>query len=97
MIKINSNTMDCCSVELHTKHRVSAHYSINKHEDVKIPTLNVVAGMRDGRTLSIFFNRESGLFVADIIAKHNKGGNEFVRVNLNTIKTPTETQCEEAE
>lgn len=43
--------------------------------------------MRDGRTLSFFVNRKSGLLVGNVIDKDEKGGYEFLRRNLNTIPT----------
>jgi len=42
--------------------------------------------MNDGRTLSLFVNINSGLFVADAIDKDEKYGNEFVRMNFYNIR-----------
>lgn len=49
--------------------------------------------LKRGRRLEIFVNTESELIVCDIIAKHGKGGNEFIRKNFSMIKTPTEKEC----
>ena len=41
--------------------------------------------LKDGNTLSIFFNKDSNLLVVDKIRKDFKGGNEFIRVNVDAI------------
>jgi hypothetical protein len=43
--------------------------------------------LHDGRTLSIFLNKDKdgGLFVVDLIDKNGKFGNEFIRMNLENV------------
>jgi hypothetical protein len=36
----------------------------------------------DGTTLQLFYNDTTRLFVADVVAKNGKHGNEFVRVTV---------------
>lgn len=40
---------------------------------------------KQGNYLDVFYNKKNDLFVADVIDKNFKGGNEFVRANLNNI------------
>lgn len=95
MLKTLVNEKQHTSVQLHVGHDVTASYQIPKLNDITTPILNVGLKMRDGRRLAIFFNRESGLLVVDVIAKHGKGGNEIVRRHLGAVKTPSEKECEE--
>lgn len=41
--------------------------------------------LKDGNFLDIFFNKDRNLLVVDKIRKDFKGGNEFVRVNVDAI------------
>lgn len=41
--------------------------------------------MKDGRTLQIFVNKDSGIIVADAIDEDEKYGNEFIRINFYKI------------
>jgi len=41
--------------------------------------------MKDGRTVSLFVNRENNLLVGDVIDKNEKGGYEFLRRTLETV------------
>ena len=38
---------------------------------------------KSGNTLQVFFNKDSGLLVVDLIDKNDKGGNELIRKVLN--------------
>lgn len=38
---------------------------------------------KQGNTLSIFYNPENDLFVVDLVAANETGGNEFVRKTLD--------------
>ena len=50
--------------------------------------------LRDGNTLSIFFNPENNLLVVDKVRKDETGGNEFVRVDVDKIKLPTKKEMD---
>ena len=39
-----------------------------------------------GNTLQLFYNNETGLVVADLIAANEQGGNEFVRMTIDENK-----------
>ena len=41
---------------------------------------------RQGRMLSLFFNKQNNLVVGDVITKSGKSGVEFLRTNLKNIK-----------
>ncbi len=43
--------------------------------------------LNDGRTLSIFLNKETNLFVVDVIREDDQGGNEIVRRDLSKVDT----------
>lgn len=42
--------------------------------------------LKSGHVLSVFFNEDTGLFVADMIHKNGRGGNEFVRMTIHPDK-----------
>jgi len=63
--------------------------------DGKTSTINLK--LKRGRSLQIFVNHETEIIVCDLIAAHDKGGNEFIRKNFSKIKTPTEKECESDE
>ena len=50
--------------------------------------------MKDGRTVSFFVNRENNLIVGDVMDKDFKGGNEFIRRELDTIPPSSKFKLE---
>ena len=53
---------------------------------VKGPTETVYIRTRNGNTLSMFFNKDTGLLVIDLTSKDESGGNELVRRTLDESK-----------
>lgn len=53
--------------------------------------------LNSGRKVSLFINLETGLVVIDVIRNDDRGGNEVVRLNANSVKLPTERELNEAE
>jgi hypothetical protein len=41
---------------------------------------------RSGNTIQLFHNADTGLVVVDLIAANERGGNEFVRMNIDEDK-----------
>jgi hypothetical protein len=69
---------------------VTVSYAVAGVADLPIAELLYVwVSLPGGGQLDLFFNRETGLFVADKINKSGTGGNEFVRVNVNDVNVPT--------
>jgi hypothetical protein len=48
--------------------------------------------LKDGGTLSIFFNPENNLLVVDKIRKDELGGNEFIRMNVGKVIVPSKKE-----
>lgn len=48
--------------------------------------------LKDGNSLDIFFNKKTNLLVVDKVRKDGKGGNEFIRYDVSTVKLPTTRQ-----
>jgi len=40
----------------------------------------------NGRSVTFFVNRETGVVVVDIVAKNGKSGNEVLRINANHVQ-----------
>lgn len=59
---------------------VTVSYKVCTVGDLPVPELfHAWIKLRDGRTLSLFVNRENGLVVADVQEKRGPYGNEFIR------------------
>ena len=92
MIKINVVTEKGGAVELNKKHGVWASYAV-AGVDTLPPSEILYAGvnMKNGKTLSVIFNRETGLLVVDVVKEDKKGrsaGVEVIRRYLHEVKTP---------
>jgi hypothetical protein len=51
----------------------------------------------NGKTVSLFVNRETGLVVVDVVRKDERGGNEILRTTVDRVVMPTKRQLDAAE
>ena len=68
-------------VNLHNKHGVTASYDSFSGND----TFHAGINLPNGKRVTFFVNRDTGLVVVDIINKSGKSGNEIVRINANNV------------
>lgn len=75
MVKVEAKPKSGGCVVLNAKHKVRVSYGMTA-----AGLLYVWVRLKDGRTLSLFVNRETGLVVGDVTEGKNCG-NEFIRRN----------------
>jgi hypothetical protein len=96
-MKIQCRTRKGGAVSLNTRHGVWASYAVAGVGDLPRPEiLYVGAKLPGGRSVQFFLNRETGLVVVDVVARHGRGGNEVLRLNANRVNLPSGKQCQEA-
>ena len=87
-MKIRCRTKQGGSVQLNRQHGVWASYAVAGVAGRPPPEiLYCGATLRNGRQIEFFLNRETGLVVVDVMARHGRGGNEVLRM------MPTEWGC----
>ena len=93
-MKIQCQTKQGGSVRLNDKHGVWASYAVAGVAGRPPPEI-LYAGARlaNGRRIEFFLNRESGLVVVDVMAPGSHGGNEVLRIDANTVRLPTVSEC----
>jgi hypothetical protein len=93
-MKIQCQTKKGGSVRLNEKHGVWASYAVAGVAGLP-PSDIFYAGatLANGRQVQFFLNRESGLVVVDVMARHGHGGNEVLRLNANVVGLPTRAEC----
>ena len=93
-MKIQCKTRKGGSVRLNSKHGVWASYAVAGVANLPRPELLYAgATLPGGRKVEFFLNRESGLVVVDIVAAHERCGNEVLRLNANAVALPTDSDC----
>lgn len=79
-MKINATSEKGGSVTLNEDCNAWASYSVHEmHDNLFYAGIT----MKDGHSIQLFVNRESGLVVLDYRHKNDKGGNELLRKTLN--------------
>jgi hypothetical protein len=82
-MQIICETPDGGCVELNEEHGVRASYAVATVGDrPPAELLHVWTKLRDGRTVSYFLNRETGLAVVDVFDTSEKSGVEILRRRL---------------
>lgn len=89
MVKIQYESPEGASVRIGTDLTV-AYNTLEVAGQAQHGIVYVWLTMPDGRTLSLFVNRERGLVVADIGEKSGDCGTEFVRRTIPPPLTPSE-------
>ena len=83
MVKVNCETKSGGAVTLNEQHGVRASYAVASAGGMEPrQILYVWINLSGGRTLQVFVNRETELFVADIVNKDGKSGTEVVRMTM---------------
>ena len=79
-VLVTANTTKGGAVTLNEQHGVWASYAVAGVGGIE-PSELFYAGLKlpDGRGVSLFVNRESGLIVIDVVDKDGKGGVEVLR------------------
>ena len=91
VMKIQCQTKQGGSVQLNRRHGIWASYAVAGLPPPEI--LYAGARLANGRQIQFFLNRETGLVVVDVMAKHGHGGNEVLRLDANTVGLPTRSEC----
>ena len=93
-MNIQCQTRKGGSVRLNGRHGVWASYAVAGVGGQPTPEIfHAGVKLRDGRQVQFFLNRETGLVVVDVMAKHNRGGNEVLRLNASKVTLPTVSEC----
>ena len=94
VMKIQCQTKQGGSVQLNRRHGVWASYAVAGVAGLPPPEiLYAGATLRNGRQIQFFLNRETGLVVVDVMARHGYGGNEVLRLDANKVGLPTRQEC----
>jgi hypothetical protein len=93
-MKVQCETEKGGSVQLNNDHGVWASYAVAGVAGLPPPEI-LYAGVTlpNGRQVQFFLNRESGLVVVDVVAPHNRGGNEVLRLNANMVGMASVAEC----
>ena len=93
-MNIQCQTKKGGSVQLNERHGVWASYAVAGVGGLPPPEiLYAGATLTNGRQVQFFLNRESGLVVVDVMARHGHGGNEVLRINAKAVGLPTVSEC----
>jgi len=93
-MKIRCRTKAGGSVQLNRRHGVWASYAVAGVAGLPPPEiLYCGATLPNGRQIQFFLNRETGLVVVDVMARHQRGGNEVLRLNANMVGLPSKSEC----
>ena len=93
-MRIQCRTKQGGSVQLNRRHGVWASYAVAGVAGRPPPEiLYCGAKLANGRQIQLFLNRETGLVVVDVIARHGRGGNEVMRMDANRVGLPTRAEC----
>lgn len=93
-MKIRCQTKEGGSVQINRRHGVWASYAVAGVAGLPPPEiLYAGATLANGRQVQFFLNRETGLVVVDVMARHGHGGNEVLRLNANAVGLPTRSEC----
>jgi hypothetical protein len=89
MVKVNCETAKGGAVELNKDHGVWASYAVARVGAIP-PSEIFYAGIKlpDGKSVSLFVNRETGLIVVDVINRKGTGGNEVLRCTAGKVGLP---------
>lgn len=93
-MRIQCQTAKGGSVRFNNRHGVWASYAVAGVAGQPPPEiLYAGATLANGRHIQFFLNRETGLVVVDVVARHGHGGNEVLRINANQVRLPNRSAC----